>query len=179
MVQSLAIVFGAINSMTRAEKIEAAKRMRSNGASYPDIACLLGVSWSTANRWCNATVRSNAKTYRYEYNRSLRGRCLKALNISKHSARRHGHQPCSATLEELEAAWSGKCHICGVPDTECLRTLCMDHDHSTGQFRGWACDPCNTGIGKFKDSPTILRAAARYLEQHQPAEDWAQAGSTF
>lgn len=56
------------------------------------------------------------------------------------------------------------CEIC------CLRSdraLCLDHDHLTGMFRGWACYNCNVGLGHFRDSSETLKKAALYLEAHQ------------
>lgn len=41
----------------------------------------------------------------------------------------------------------------------------VDHDHSTGAIRGILCPPCNTGMGQFRDDPTVLRRAAEYLEK--------------
>jgi len=35
----------------------------------------------------------------------------------------------------------------------------LDHDHSTGKFRGYLCDNCNVAVGKLDDDPeTILKA---------------------
>lgn len=54
------------------------------------------------------------------------------------------------------------CESCGdLPDRD---TLCMDHNHLTGEFRGWLCHRCNSGIGLFNDEPARLRKAATYLE---------------
>jgi hypothetical protein len=39
-----------------------------------------------------------------------------------------------------------------------------DHDHSTGKFRGVLCRDCNWMLGKAKDSSSILRKGAEYLE---------------
>lgn len=43
--------------------------------------------------------------------------------------------------------------------------MCVDHNHSTGEVRGLLCHSCNTGIGKFKDSPEILTMAIAYLQE--------------
>ena len=40
---------------------------------------------------------------------------------------------------------------------------CLDHDHNTGEIRGWLCHKCNTGLGRFKDSISYLYRAIKYL----------------
>jgi len=40
---------------------------------------------------------------------------------------------------------------------------CLDHDHKTGQFRGWLCHDCNKALGFFKDDPILLKAAIEYI----------------
>ena len=40
----------------------------------------------------------------------------------------------------------------------------LDHDHSNGRVRGWICDSCNTGIGRFKDDISLLERAIIFLE---------------
>jgi hypothetical protein len=42
--------------------------------------------------------------------------------------------------------------------------LCVDHSHNKSHVRHLLCDQCNFGLGLFKDSPELLRAAAIYLE---------------
>jgi hypothetical protein len=65
----------------------------------------------------------------------------------------------------------GKCAICksksgGTRDGK-DKALAVDHCHTTNQVRGLLCEACNTGIGKLKDNPDVLRAAADYLERHK------------
>jgi len=58
----------------------------------------------------------------------------------------------------------GGCAICG--ETKPLKGknyLCVDHCHETGEVRGILCHACNTGLGKFKDSPELLHTAINYL----------------
>lgn len=42
----------------------------------------------------------------------------------------------------------------------------VDHDHDTGNFRGWLCAKCNFGIGMFKDNPSTLKKAFEYLNKY-------------
>lgn len=56
------------------------------------------------------------------------------------------------------------CDICGLkPNNGRWRSLHIDHCHQTGIIRGFLCDNCNLGLGKFKDRPDLLLAAANYL----------------
>lgn len=51
------------------------------------------------------------------------------------------------------------CEICGK-----VGKVVFDHNHETGEFRGWLCNRCNSGLGHFGDSPEIIRRAYRYLK---------------
>lgn len=70
---------------------------------------------------------------------------------------------------ELLQKQQGTCAICGQ---QCPsgRQLAVDHDHRTGAVRGLLCGNCNNGLGRFKDSPVLLRRAANYLEQQCQTE---------
>lgn len=68
-------------------------------------------------------------------------------------------------------AQGGGCGACGGKETHVypsgkLKDLSVDHDHDTGEVRGLLCFNCNQGIGRFKNDPNVLRAAADYLERH-------------
>ena len=63
------------------------------------------------------------------------------------------------------------CPICLRTESECVsggqrtkRPFRLDHNHETGAFRGFLCDSCNTGLGKFKDDPALLNRAISYLK---------------
>lgn len=51
------------------------------------------------------------------------------------------------------------CPICGSQSP-----LVVDHDHSTSEVRGLICQPCNKGIGFFRDNVSSLKNAIAYLE---------------
>lgn len=73
------------------------------------------------------------------------------------------------TPDEFNALWAsqaGKCAICATPLMPKGRqpnSVCIDHNHQTGEVRGLLCRSCNDGIGRLKDSPDVLESAAKYL----------------
>jgi hypothetical protein len=78
------------------------------------------------------------------------------------------------TVQELEAmvaAQNGLCAICSNPprpgNGPATKRLHIDHDHVTGRNRALLCHDCNLGLGKFKDDPALLRAAADYIDRHR------------
>jgi Recombination endonuclease VII len=76
----------------------------------------------------------------------------------KERARRYG-----ITLEDYRALVKNQgnaCAICKRSD----RPLVVDHCHVTGKVRRLLCNKCNVGLGCFSDDPSLLRAAAAYLE---------------
>ena len=44
------------------------------------------------------------------------------------------------------------------------RDVNIDHDHATGEIRGYVCNDCNTGLGKFRDDISIIERAIRWLK---------------
>ena len=58
------------------------------------------------------------------------------------------------------AKQKGCCAICEMPQT----LLYVDHDHTTGFFRGLLCSPCNISLGHYEK----LRSKAEiYLANHE------------
>lgn len=67
--------------------------------------------------------------------------------------------------EKMLDAQNGCCAICKSKVSSARTTrLFVDHCHTTLRVRGLLCSSCNHGLGLFKDSPTVLKAALRYLE---------------
>lgn len=71
---------------------------------------------------------------------------------------------------EMMAAQKGCCSICGRPETAVfngnIKMMHVDHCHQTNMLRDLLCNNCNNMLGHGKDDPTILRAAADYIERH-------------
>lgn len=78
---------------------------------------------------------------------------------------RHIQETYGLSVDEYYDRWlaqNAQCAIC-----ECVVDKPhLDHCHTTGKLRDFLCAACNLGIGKFKDDPALLRAAADYLERH-------------
>lgn len=62
----------------------------------------------------------------------------------------------------------GQCAICCQEPTSKnpkYSKLVVDHCHKTNRVRCLLCSQCNTMLGMARDEPSVLRAAARYLEE--------------
>jgi Recombination endonuclease VII len=68
-------------------------------------------------------------------------------------------------FQNLFEKQNGVCAICKEPETA-GRLLAIDHNHETGEIRGLLCTNCNLGLGKFKDSPELLRIAQEYVSSN-------------
>lgn len=72
---------------------------------------------------------------------------------------------------EMHTKQFGVCAICQKPESAIrlgtIRRLGVDHDHITNKVRGLLCVTCNHGLGKFRDSPELLKAAAAYIRKHR------------
>jgi len=56
-----------------------------------------------------------------------------------------------------------RCAICGKKEAK--RAISIDHNHKTKKVRGLLCHQCNIGLGMFRDSPSLLKKAIKYLNQ--------------
>jgi hypothetical protein len=63
---------------------------------------------------------------------------------------------------DLSAKQNNCCAICHVKVNGPLH---MDHNHSTGKFRGLLCGSCNRALDLFHDNVQSLRNAIVYLEK--------------
>lgn len=88
----------------------------------------------------------------------------------RHKERERKFGITSKTYSLMLQSQNKVCAICGKPETAkrlgVVKSLSVDHDHKSGKIRGLLCSDCNTGIGKLKDDPSIIRAAADYLDKH-------------
>ena len=84
-----------------------------------------------------------------------------AWTLAKRCARR------GITPEQLVDAFERQECACAICHSEIrLMDSAIDHNHSTGEFRGVLCKQCNRALGMFRDSPAILHSALEYLKAY-------------
>jgi hypothetical protein len=91
-----------------------------------------------------------SQTYEYQkesrlrkYHTDPRFRLKRILTACKVQARKGGYTPCLSSVDMMLETLTGLCHACGLPEEKVNCRLAMDHDHETGEFRGWLCHRCN------------------------------------
>ncbi|MBI2047798.1 MAG: Hpy99I family type II restriction endonuclease [Candidatus Liptonbacteria bacterium] len=104
-----------------------------------------------------------AKNQNAKNNRSVRRpscqKCRKQLegvNIS--SAEKKKWLKSKPVNEPFECPICSKRTIAGITSK-----VVLEHNHHSGKVRGWVCDSCNTGIGRFKDDKKILKRAIKFI----------------
>ena len=88
-----------------------------------------------------------------------RKECRRVVHQAKKSAAKYG-------LNAVEVLWCRRrvaCDCCGESFTGGRESRHIDHDHTTGKFRGVVCRCCNLAIGHAKENQARLRACADYL----------------
>jgi hypothetical protein len=144
-------------------------RRRSLGKEVRDL------SWVPDGfRWC-PTCRQAVPIEDYTRNAAsatgFGGHCKRCHNEQSKDAyllRVHGIS--RAEVDAMRAAQDDQCAICGDETPEHL-----DHDHESGLIRALLCQRCNQGLDMFRDSPSFLRAAADYIEQHRARQSGGPA----
>jgi Recombination endonuclease VII len=106
---------------------------------------------------CADCVKSNDKAYRDKNRDKFRKghyRRLYGIDVS--------------VVESMLISQNNACAICRrqFPTSLKRRPYFVDHCHSSNKVRALLCTRCNAGLGFFRESPSILRLAARYLESH-------------
>lgn len=103
-------------------------------------------------RMCKACMRVNHSAYR----KTLKGKIAgKARDLREAGWTQERYDTVRQTQDN-------SCAICRVP----FGTPYCDHDHELNTPRGLLCNPCNAGLGMFKDNSALLELAAIYLREY-------------
>jgi formate dehydrogenase maturation protein FdhE len=89
------------------------------------------------------------------------------FSVTGSQGRRNTCKSCEAEMHKLRRKLKkanptpppGPCPVCGKHTVHWV----LDHSHTTSAFRGYICNDCNLGMGKFDDNPNIIYKAWRYL----------------
>jgi hypothetical protein len=76
------------------------------------------------------------------------------------------------SLDDLYETLTDVCQACGTQCT--MRSIQLDHDHKTGEFRGWLCGSCNRTLGHARDDPGRLQSLVEYLERSSSSRSSAK-----
>lgn len=129
---------------------------QKTGDSFPKKVC---------NMCCRLLDTENfSKNQNGKNNRSVRrpscDECRKIIDgVPMSTSDKHKWQKTKPHMTIFE------CPICKKKTIPGLTSkVVLDHDHKDGHIRGWICDSCNTGIGRFKDDVELLQEAITYLK---------------
>ena len=88
--------------------------------------------------------------------------CVECLDYKRLAIKRTTTRDGKEWLVQQIALQDGLCALCDLP----MKNTYIDHDHNTGKLRALLCSNCNTGLGKLRDDPQLMRKAADYVERH-------------
>jgi hypothetical protein len=104
------------------------------------------------------------KEYNRQYRKLHRDKLLKQKRMRSLGISSEEH-------DQIIARANGCCEICNKSREDFpyakadlgTTSLSIDHNHTTGQFRGLLCAHCNHALGKLNDSGPLLIKALEYL----------------
>lgn len=71
--------------------------------------------------------------------------------------------------KENKHLFKGVCDIqagcCSGKDVLAFKDAIMEHNHKTKKFRGWACQNCNTALGRAGDDKEGVNKLKEYLDR--------------
>jgi len=126
------------------------------GDSFPKKICNI----------CHKLINTTefAKNQNAKNNRSVRRpscrECRKKLEgVDMNRSEKKKWSKSKPMNEPFECPICAKRTIAGITSK-----VVLEHDHRSGKIRGWVCDSCNTGIGRFKDDKELLKRAIKFIK---------------
>jgi hypothetical protein len=109
------------------------------------------------NRAAKSGRRASCKTC---HNARTRATVKRLYGNSRHYHLKQRFGIGAAEVDAMIAAQGGLCGLCRQKPA-----VHVDHDHKTGKVRAILCEPCNGGLGQFRDDPQTIRNAIEYLKK--------------
>ena len=85
------------------------------------------------------------------------------LDIDRRNMTKQAREEALRNMPPQGTLW--RCPICRKWSIVGVTKIVIDHDHREGKVRGYLCDSCNTGLGRFKNGEDFLQNAISYLRQ--------------
>lgn len=147
------------------------RRASADGRSLICRSCnaAKGREWRAANPGKNtASVRAwkhrNATAVRESEQRRRKAK----PEVFAAIMRKHTYGLNDADYKGMLRTQDNRCAICRVEFPVGAKRIDkpqVDHNHVSGKVRGLLCTGCNHGLGRFRDNPVTLEAAANYLRR--------------
>ena len=88
------------------------------------------------------------------------------LDIDRRSMTKRAREEARRNMPPQGSLW--RCPICRKWSIVGITAkVVIDHDHREGSVRGYICESCNTGLGRFKNGEDFLQNAIQYLRQSE------------
>ncbi len=126
----------------------------------------------TSNGHCLACDKQHQQAKRDanpEANRE-RVKAWQKANPKRHAKKTTTHfryKKYGLTSEKVEQMLHVQQNLCAICKKPFPKTPNVDHCHKSRKVRGLLCNPCNQGLGLFKDDPISLTNAILYLQENQ------------
>lgn len=124
---------------------------RKYALAHPEVGRRASLKYKTAN--IGRVRKEDAERQRNKRKNDPEGQ---RARVARFKARKEA--------ERVEIAGRPRPSVCDICHGNYHLGIVFDHCHKSGKFRGWLCDRCNKTLGLVKDSPSLLRKLAKYLE---------------
>lgn len=112
--------------------------------------------------------RKAIRAYQSKYHKTHKR--IRSLIESRNSNLRYNYGISLVQYEEILALQDGRCRGCQKHQREFKKSLCVDHNHITGDIRGLLCVRCNRILGLCFDNKNTLSNLIDYLKGDKPCD---------
>jgi len=124
----------------------------------------------------NGKARNHRSSYCKPCSRKIsRGREKTSIERLRYKCKHMGTTP--EWFKKKFQDQNGLCAICRQPEDHptkngsgIMRSLAIDHNHSTGKVRGLLCCKCNQSLHRLEKFPGWAESAVEYLKKYQEIE---------